>query len=137
MRIRAIVRPALAGSLFACGLTAAPAQGPQLAALGGIEHGEWQLHEVGEHGTGRMLCVSDPSVLLQVIHGNAPCSRFVIENAANTATVHYTCPTGHGRTTITIETPRLFQLKTQGVMNGAPFDYDFEGRRTGACVPRR
>ena len=137
MQMRAIVRPALAGSLFLCGLTAAPAQAPQLAALSSIEQGEWQLREVGAHNPARQLCVSDPALLLQIVQGEAPCSRFVIENAANTATVHYTCPTGHGRTTITIETPRLFQLKTQGIMNGAPFDYDFEGRRTGACAARR
>jgi hypothetical protein len=137
MRIRAIVRPALAGLLVLCGMAAAPAQEPRLIALGGIEQGEWQLREADDHGADRMICVSDPSVLLQIIHGNAPCSRFVIENASNSTTVHYTCPTGHGRTTITVETPRLFQLKTLGVMNGAPFDYDFEGRRTGDCPARR
>ena len=55
---------------------------------------------------------------------------------ANLATVHYTCPgTGHGQTTFKITTARNFTLETQGILNGAPFDEQYEARRTGVCAP--
>ena len=81
------------------------------------------------------MCVADPRTLLQVRHGRAPCSRFVIANDARASTVHYTCPgAGHGRTTIRVETPRLIQIDSQGIADNEPFALQFEGRRTGACV---
>ena len=123
----------LIGSLSA----AAPAHAPQLAALTRIETGQWQLKEPGATATARSLCVSDPTVLLQLGHSGAQCSRFVIADTPDTATVHYTCPgAGHGRTTISMETPRLLHLQTQGIANGAPFDMEYEARRVGACAPK-
>ena len=113
---------------------AAPARAPQLAVLTRIEPGQWQLKEPGATSVARTLCVSDPAVLLQLGHGGAQCSRFVIADAPDSATVHYTCPgAGHGRTTIALETPRLLRVQTQGIASGAPFDMDYEGRRIGDC----
>ena len=128
-------RAALFGSLLIGGLTAAaPAHAPQLAALTRIEAGQWQLKEPGATGTARSLCVTDPAVLLQLGHSGAQCSRFVIADRPDMATVHYTCPgAGHGRTTISLETPRLLHIETQGIAGGAPFDLDYEGRRVGTC----
>ena len=123
----------LIGSLGA----AAPAHAPQLAALMHIEVGQWQLKEGDATAAARSLCVTDPAVLLQLGHPGAQCSRFVIADAPDGATVHYTCPgAGHGRTTITLETPRLLHLQTQGIAGGGPFDMDYEARRVGACAPR-
>jgi hypothetical protein len=130
------LRPALAGAVFlsAIATSAAPAAAPGLAAIGAIEAGQWQLRETG-NGKTRSLCVSDAQVLLQIHHSGAQCSRFVIENSASVATIHYTCPgQGHGRTTISVETPRLIRVDTQGVAQGAPFAVEMEGRRTGACL---
>ena len=131
-------RAALFGLLLIGGLTAAaPARAPELAALTRIETGQWQLKEPGATGTARSLCIVDPAVLLQLGHGGAQCSRFVIADTPDTATVHYTCPgAGHGRTTISMETPRLLHIQTQGIAGGAPFDLDYEGRRIGACPAR-
>lgn len=128
-------RAALFGLLLIGGLTAAaPAHAPQLAALTHIETGQWQLKEPGATAIARSLCVTDPDVLLQLGHSGAQCSRFVIADTPDTATVHYTCPgAGHGRTTISMETPRLLRIQTQGIAGGAPFDLDYEGRRIGAC----
>jgi sarcosine oxidase gamma subunit len=135
MKSRRTAHRVLAGFLAAAGLgAAAPAVAPQLLALAKVEGGEWQLKAAGSQTT-RSLCVSDPGVLLQLGHAGAQCSRFVIADAPDAATVHYTCPgSGHGRTTIAIETPRLFRLQTQGIADGAPFDLDYEGRRVGACA---
>lgn len=131
-------RAALFGLLLIGGLTAAaPARAPQLAALTRIETGQWQLKEPRATGTARSLCVTDPAVLLQLGHSGAQCSRFVIADMSDTATVHYTCPgAGHGRTTISMETPRLLHIQTQGIAGGAPFDLDYEGRRIGACAAK-
>jgi hypothetical protein len=131
-------RRALAGLLLVAGLgTAAPAHAPQLAVLTRIETGQWQLREAGSTTPAKSLCVSDPAVLLQIGHVGAQCSRFVIADAPDSATVHYTCPgAGHGRTTISLETPRLLHLQTQGIASGAPFDLDYEARRVGVCAPK-
>lgn len=135
MRFRHLVRPALAGlaAVAVAAGVAAPAGAPQFAALAGIEPGQWQLKETGGDAP-RLLCLGDPRALLQIRHGAAVCSRYVITDTARSAVVHYTCPgAGHGRTTITIETPRLFKLQTQGIAEGAPFQMDYEARRTGTC----
>jgi hypothetical protein len=131
-------RAALFGLLLIGGLTAAaPARAPQLAVLTRIESGQWQLKEPGATAIARSLCITEPAVLLQLGHSGAQCSRFVIADTPDTATVHYTCPgAGHGRTTISMETPRLLRIQTQGIAGGAPFDLDYEGRRIGACAAK-
>ena len=136
--VQRIARRALAGLLLAAGLgTAAPARAPQLVVLSRIEAGQWQFREAGSTTPARSLCVSDPAILLQIAHVGAQCSRFVIADATDSATVHYTCPgAGHGRTALTLETPRLLHLQTQGIAGGAPVERDSEARRTGACAPK-
>lgn len=131
-------RAALFGLLMIGGLTAAaPARAPQLAGLARIELGQWQLKEPGPNSVARSLCLSEPAVLFQLGHTGAQCSRFVIADTPESMTVHYTCPgAGHGRTTIVIETSRLLHIQTQGIASGAPFDMDYEARRTGDCATR-
>jgi hypothetical protein len=138
IEFRQMARSALAGLLLAAALGApAPARAPQLAALAGIEIGQWQLKEAGPTAPVRSICISDPAMLLQLGHSGAQCSRFVIADAPDGVTVHYTCPgAGHGRTTIAIETPRLLHVQTQGIAAGAPFDMDYEARRVGNCAAK-
>lgn len=120
--------------LVGLAVAAGPAQEPPLAALSRIEPGEWQLREIGTNNPPETLCVTHRRVLLQLRHRTALCSRFVIADLPDSATVHYTCPgAGHGRTSITVETGRLIKIETQGIADGAPFDFEYEGRRTGDC----
>jgi hypothetical protein len=101
-------------------------------ALGKVERGQWQLREVG--GETRSACIADPETLFQLRGTSAGCSRLVIENAPTSATVNYSCQSGaHGRTTISVETPRLMRIESQGVEAGVPFFIEIEARRTGAC----
>lgn len=127
----------LAGWACAALIVAMPvaAQTPGLAMLGTLERGLWQLRDRDDSAAPvRNLCLGDPRVLLQLRHERAQCSRYVIEDADRTVTVHYTCPgAGHGRTTIRKETSRLVQIDTQGIANGAPFSNAYEARRTGPC----
>lgn len=117
-----------------------PAQGaraPTLTVLGAVEKGPWQLHEIGKPRAPR-LCVPDVADLLQLRHrSGAGCSRFVIANEPRTATVHYTCPgAGHGRTVLSMETPRVLRVETQGIADNAPFDLLLEARRVPSCGAR-
>jgi hypothetical protein len=71
---------------------------------------------------------------MQVQHRNSPCSRLVIATDTSGATVQYTCPAGgFGRTSIRVETPRLAQIDTQGIVDNTPFGYRAEARRVGPC----
>lgn len=110
-------------------------QAPALAALDGIEPGQWQLREIGTTAPPRSLCISDPATLLQIEHGLAHCSRFVVTDQPRAATVSYTCPgAGNGRTTIKLESANDFHLDTQGIHGGAPFDKGYQAHRIGACT---
>lgn len=130
-----IMRPALAASLLIALTGAAPMQRNRavLVALGEIEQGQWQLKDA-DGAPPRSLCLTNPSVLLQLRHGGDQCSHFVVENSAHVATIHYTCPGhGYGRTSVLVETSHLVRVETQGVIDGAPFAVELEGRRTGTC----
>ena len=133
MAMRRVVRPILAAAAMAASAAwAAPVQAPRFVAFDTLQHGMWQLKEVG--AATRAVCVRDPASLFQLRSRGAGCSRFVVENGATSATVHYTCPgRGHGRTTISVETPRLLHIESEGIESGAPFSIELEGRRTGDC----
>jgi hypothetical protein len=135
MNVGRIWRAGLAMSLAAVAVTMpAPARAPQLTALAHVDSGQWQLKDATANGAMRSVCITDPAILLQLAHPGVQCSRFVITDTAEGATVHYTCPgAGHGRTTISIETPRLIHVQTQGVAATGPFDMDYEARRVGTC----
>lgn len=136
MQVAAPFRRGLASvGLVLCLGAAAPAGPPALAVLNQIELGQWQLKELGGDSPPRTVCLSDPTTLIQLGHGGGQCQHFIIANQPDLATVHYTCPgTGHGRTTIKLATPRTFNLDTQGIVSGAPFEDHYEARRIGACT---
>lgn len=135
MMLLRIARPAAAGALLlmCAGAVHAQADRAALAALKMVERGQWQLRERA-NGEVRRLCVTNPATLLQIRHGASQCEHFVVENSPRVATIHYTCPGhGHGYTTVSVETPRLLRVETQGVVDGTPFVAELEARRTGAC----
>lgn len=127
----------IAGSLALCGLAiAARAADPALLALDQIQPGQWQVKEAGSDAPGRTLCIGNTASLVQFGRGTAQCRHYVIANEASMVTVHFTCTgSGHGQTTIKVSTPRAFNLSTQGIMGGTPFDEQYEARRMGACPP--
>lgn len=137
MKSRRIARPVMAGALLLLGATGASAQreparpASPASPLAGLERGQWQLKSYdGE----RRLCLTNPAMLLQVVHGSAQCDHVVVEQTPRSITIRYACPGhGHGRTTVSVETARLVHVDTQGVLDGAPFSEDYEGRRVGAC----
>ena len=106
-----------------------------LVSLARLEPGQWQIRELGsEHAVPRSICLGDPELLVQLEHRQASCSRYVIANDLQGATVHYTCPAnGYGRTAIRVETTRLAKIDTQGLVGNVPFAYRAEARRVGPC----
>lgn len=109
---------------------------PPPAALAGLEQGQWELRSRDPGEPSLRICVRDTQSLLQLRHQGQICRHFVIEDTPERFSVTYTCPgTGHGRTDVRVETPRLIQISSQGVADGAPFALDMEGRRTGSCAP--
>ena len=118
--------------------TPGPAQAPAgLAALSRLQPGLWNLRDLDGGSGVRSICVADPTVFIQLEHRGLPCSRLIVDNDTNSATVHYTCPAGgYGRTEIKAETSRLAVIDTQGIARNRPFAYRFEARRAGACPNR-
>jgi len=109
---------------------------PSITALRQVQKGQWELRdrEADRSAKPRRLCVSDPSQLLQVNHGDTQCSRFVVADTSDHAVVTYQCDgRGKGRTDLRVETPRLVQIQSQGVVDGAPYSVSLEARRTGDC----
>ena len=107
-----------------------------LPALAKLEPGLWKLRALGNSRAALPpICVSNPSVLMQVRHRNLPCSQLVVANDPRSATVHYTCEAGgFGRTSLLVETPRLAQIDTQGIAGNVPFALRAEARRVGSCA---
>lgn len=106
------------------------------AALAKLEQGQWDLRSVEPGEQPIRICIHDGSALVQIRHHGQSCRQFVVEDTAERASVAYNCArTGHGRTVVRVETPRLIQIDTQGVSDGYPFALNLEGRRTGSCAP--
>lgn len=106
-------------------------QSGTLTALAQVERGEWTLR--ASDGSTRAICVTDPRILLQLRDRSAGCTNFVVENGPNAGRITFSCPAGKTDTRITVETPRLVRIETQGISRGLPFTEEYEGRRTGAC----
>jgi hypothetical protein len=124
----------LATGLFFVGILApAAAQAPQLAMLGSLDKGAWDIR-YRDGATGRRVCVQSGLELIQLKHAAGGCSRFVIDDGPNAVTVQYTCRgDGYGRTHIRRESSSLVQIESQGIVGGMPFDVSAEARRTGTC----
>lgn len=137
MRFRRVAFAVFAAVMAAGSITAAaPAAAPS-TALSRLETGRYELKLVGSTDAPRLLCLADTAMLVQLQHPGVPCSRLMVTDGPDSTTINYSCMSGgHGRTVVTITTPRSFDLQTQGISGGAPFDLDYQGRRVGACEAR-
>jgi hypothetical protein len=127
------------GMIALIGAPAVPQARKQLSALAQLQPGLWQVREIGNaQARPRSVCVADPGMLMQIHHGSAPCTRLIIADQPQGATVHYTCPAnGFGRTSLRVQTPRVATIDTQGIFDNAPFAYRAEVRRMGDCPESR
>lgn len=112
----------------------ASSQRPALAMLDQIETGRWEIRLRDSTRRTYPICVGNGRQMIQLRHEALNCERLVVEDAADTVTVQYTCRgRGYGRTSIRRETNRLVQIQTQGIAEGLPFDFAAEARHTGSC----
>lgn len=121
-------------ALLLCAFAASATQAPPfaLAIAGTITPGKWRI--VSKGLPTRLICLSDITVLVQLEHSGLSCPRLIIENESDHATLHYSCAAaGWGRTTLTVMTPRLVLIDSQGIAGKAPFAFDAEARRVGSC----
>ena len=103
-----------------------------LAALSQLERGRWHVRDL-DSGETQSLCLRERRVLMQIRHGAGRCEWTVIRNEAREATVTYSCADGSGRTALRVETPRLAQIDSQGVLQGIPYALRAEARLVGSC----
>lgn len=108
-------------------------QNGSFAMLDGLRKGEWTL-KYRDGAPARKVCVKTGAELLQLRHAGAQCSQYVVEDLTGKVTVQYTCTgSGYGRTSIRRETAGLVQIESQGIADGAPFDFSAEARHSGTC----
>ena len=125
-------------ALVAAVAVAAPAVSQRASgvnALAKLQSGLWQIRVLsGGAPKPAPVCIGDPAVLAQLRHRNTPCSRLVVSQDGERATIHYTCPAGgYGQTLLRVETPRLVQVDTQGIADNVPFAFRAEARYAGSC----
>jgi len=121
--------------LIMAGSLAVPAiaQTPELAMLGALERGGWEVRNRND-GTLQRICVRSGREFIQLRHRQPGCSRFVVQDDPGEVTVQYTCKgNGYGRTTIRREESGLVQIRSQGIFKGTPFNIEGEARRAGRC----
>ena len=135
MRVRVgrkVVCGVAAGAVLAA-LAPVAAQAPTLAMLDRLDRGEW-IVRFRDSGEQRKICLHTGRELIQLRHGDATCSRYVVEDSTGQVTVQYSCPgNGYGRTSIRREASNLAQVESQGIADGKPFQFTAEARRVGAC----
>ncbi len=127
------------GALMLAGAAAlalpAQAAAPGIESLSRLEKGRWEVREVDGATETASVCLGDPAALLRFEHRTAAaCSSEVVESAASTATVQYSCQgQGFGHSALKVETPRSVRIETQGISRGRPFSYRLQAQRVGAC----
>jgi hypothetical protein len=119
------------GAAFLAASPAVPQPSRGLAALTGLESGRWQLRDL-DTGASQSLCLGDKRQFIQVRHAGQ-CEWTVLRNEGKRAVVTYSCGNGSGRTELRVETGRLAQIDTQGIVGGVPYAARLEARRAGAC----
>ncbi len=126
---------AFVGSIPSVVVAAPSTPSVPIKALSTVQPGLWDIRSRDNPDANRSFCMADAKILLQLRHPNNVCTRFVISDEADEATVQYSCAaSGNGRTTVRVETPRLVQIDTQGIADQSPFAFSAEARRVGNCA---
>jgi hypothetical protein len=119
------------GALALCGSASEP-RSPREA-----KPGLWDVSLSATGNGARRFCLADPMILTQWEHRHGACTRVILTERDDSATVHYTCAGGgFGQSVITLLTPRSIRVDTQGIAGDGPFAYRLYARRAGNCGPR-
>lgn len=128
-----VCRMALALAAVLCAAAPVAVQSAESAFLGSLARGSWTLR-MRDSGAEQKICIRTGQELIQLRHRQSGCSQFVVRDGPEHVTIQYTCPgNGYGRTEIRRESSGVLQLNTQGIVDGSPFAFTAEARRTGGC----
>ena len=127
--VRKLAAAGVAGAALLLALSAAS----RPASLMRVEGGLYEIDRIGK-GDRPRLCIADPMIFASYEHRARACTRVIISDGPNGAVIHYTCTGGgFGQSTVKALTPRSLRVDTQGIADGAPFQYVFQARRVGDC----
>ncbi len=97
--------------------------------------GLWELSVAGSAKPPIKVCVKNILEVAAVEHG-APgsCTYRDLGGGNTTKRVNFTCSGGgFGQAVMTVITPRNLKVATQGLVDGAPYNENFQARRLGDC----
>ncbi len=101
--------------------------------LENVKKGEWTVRFRDGSGA-RKLCLRSGTELTQLRQKNSGCERLIVDEDADSVTVHHACKNrGYSRTSVRKETRNLLQIESQGFFDQQPFQYSAEARWTGPC----
>ncbi|HWK65673.1 MAG TPA: hypothetical protein VNS34_12065 [Rhizobiaceae bacterium] len=124
---------AIGATVTGVAMAAVAAQAADLAMLASLNKGGWTLR-IRDDDSQQRICVRSGQEFVQLRHRQPGCSQFVVQDSANEVVVQYTCRgNGYGRTSIRRENNGLVQIRSQGIVDGAPFSISAEARHTGSC----
>lgn len=126
-------RIAIGATVVGVALAAGAVHAAELAMLASLDKGSWTLR-IRDDDSQQRICVRSGEEFVQIRHRQPGCSRFVVQDGPNEVIVQYTCRgNGYGRTSIRREGSGLVQIRSQGIVDGAPFSISAEARHTGSC----
>jgi hypothetical protein len=125
------------GSLVVAAAAAVPLGAAHGGLLPGLSGGIWEISRSANGSNPVRICAPDPATLAQFEHRGSSCTRVVISQSHDEAVIHYTCARGgFGQSKMTLITPRVLRVETQGLSNGLPFAYVLHARFVGSCPAR-
>lgn len=132
--MRFTMKTCLAGLALITASTMLHAQAGAPRAVDRLEMGLWEFRDLSGNGRATRHCLMDLRALLQPRQSGPLCRHYISEDGPDRAAVAYDCGNrGQGRTNLRVETARLVQIESQGIVEGRPFSLRLEARRIGAC----
>lgn len=127
----------LAAGATTAALAATAAQLP--LALAQAQPGLWEINGAPGAATPVRQCLADVALLGRFEHRSSSCSAKTLKDAGTIAQIEYSCGgAGFGHSEVTALTPRSLRISTQGISDGAPFNYVIQAHRLGDCpLPAR
>lgn len=126
LRIR-VVAMAVLGAL----LTGATTQPGGLASAW---PGMWEISRSATGANPQRVCLADPAYFARWEHRATTCAVNKLTERANLVTYDYRCVGGgFGRSDIALLTPRSLRIRTQGILDGLPFNDTLHARWVRQC----
>lgn len=107
---------------------------PRPGGLASAWPGMWEISRSATGTNPQRVCLVDPAFFARWEHRAATCAVNKLTERANLATYDYRCVGGgFGRSDITLLTPRSLRIRTQGILDGLPFDDTLHARWVRHC----